>query len=108
MRMSCGRAEYLPEIRGSAMLHLTLKRLNASVLFVFQSAVNGFIQASGGKVGLNASINSLRMVLVKPRVQFPQLLRCEHVYSARNLLYRVYSHGPLRYLAGQDCHAGPV
>jgi hypothetical protein len=79
----------LPKIRSSAMPHRALERLNSTVLFVVQSAVDGLVQAACGKVGLNASIEGLRAVLVKPQVQFLQLSRRERCYCAFDLLDRV-------------------
>jgi hypothetical protein len=80
---------FLPKIRSSAMLHPTLERLNPTLFFIVQSAINGFVEAPRLKVGLNAGINGLRAVLVKPQVQFIQLLRRECLYTTFNLLERV-------------------
>ena len=45
------RTVTLPEIRSGAMMHSRLKRLNAAVFFVVQSAMNGFVETAGCKVG---------------------------------------------------------
>jgi len=68
------------------MLHLALKRLNPAVLFVVQGAMNGLVETARSKVGLNAGVYGLRMVPVKPQVQFVQLFRRERVYRTFNLL----------------------
>ena len=50
------------------MLHeaALLKRLNATVFLVVQSAVDCLVETACGKVGLNAGVNGLRAMLVKP------------------------------------------
>jgi hypothetical protein len=56
----------LPKIGGGAMLHRVLERLYASVLLVVQGALDGRVEASGRKVGWDASIDRRRAVLLKP------------------------------------------
>jgi hypothetical protein len=46
--------------------------------------MNGFVETTRRKVGLNVSIDGLGMMLVKPQVQFLQLLRREGAYCAFN------------------------
>ena len=43
-----------------------LKRLNATVFLIVQSAVDRFVETACGEVGLNAGVNGLRAMLVKP------------------------------------------
>jgi hypothetical protein len=57
-----------------------LNRLNAAVPFVGQSAANSLIQTACRQVGLHASIDGLRMALVKPRIQLAQLLLRQRIY----------------------------
>ena len=75
----------LPKIGGGAMLHRVLERLYASVLLVVQGALDGRVEASGRKVGLDASIDRRRAVLLKPHVQFLDFTRCERSDGAFNL-----------------------
>lgn len=74
------------------MLHPALKSLDLTVLFVVQSAIDGLVKTARRKVGLNAHIDGLRTVLVKPRIQLFQLRRCERPYSAFNFLNGVQTH----------------
>ncbi len=50
------------------MLHQAafLKRLKATVFLIVQSAANRFVETAFGEVGLNAGVNGLRAMLVKP------------------------------------------
>jgi hypothetical protein len=50
------------------MLHEAafLKRLNATVFLILQSAVDRLVETACGEVGLNAGVNGLRAMLVKP------------------------------------------
>jgi hypothetical protein len=50
------------------MLHEAafLKRLYATVFLIVQSAVDGPIETACGEVRLNAGVNGLRAMLVKP------------------------------------------
>jgi len=68
------------------MLHAPLKRLNPTVFFIIESAMNRFIKAAGCNVRLDTLIDKRRMALVKPQVQFVQLLRRERIYGAFNFL----------------------
>src|SRR5208337_4048326 len=54
-------------------------------------------EASRRKIGLNASVDRLRKVLVKPQVQLLYLLRRKSPYRAFNLLDSVWVHRSLRY-----------
>jgi len=60
----------VPKIGGGAMRHRGLERLCAAVLFVVQGALDGLVEASRRKIGLDASVDRRRAVLLKPRVQF--------------------------------------
>ena len=66
-----------------------LNRLNSAVLFVVQSAANSLVQTARRKVGLHASVNGLRMALVKPRIQLAQLLLRQRIYCMFDFLNRV-------------------
>jgi hypothetical protein len=59
-------AVFLPEVRSGVMLHPALKRLDATVFFVVQGAMNGVVKMACCKIGLDASVDGLRAVLVKP------------------------------------------
>jgi hypothetical protein len=50
------------------MLHAAafLKRLNATVFLIVQTAVDGLVETACGEVGLNAGVNRLGAMLVKP------------------------------------------
>src|ERR1039457_6922971 len=76
----------LPKIGGGAMLHWVLERPHAAVLLVVQSALDGRVEAAGRKIGLNASVNRRRVVLVEPHVQFLYFARRERSDGAFNLL----------------------
>ncbi len=76
----------LPEIRSGLVLHWELERSNATVLFMFRSVINRFIEPSSRKIGLNTSINRLGVVLVKPCVQFLDLSWAESLYRLFNFL----------------------
>src|ERR1700674_1972264 len=56
---------------------LGLERLCATVLLVVQSALDGSVEASGRKIGLDASIDRRRAVLLKPDIQFLYFVRRE-------------------------------
>src|ERR1700674_3904867 len=75
-----------PKIGGGAMLHWVLERLYATVLFVVQSALDGSVEASGVKIGLHASVDRRRAVLLKPEVQFLEFARRERSDGAFDLL----------------------
>jgi len=74
-----------PKIGGDAMLHWLLERLYAAVLLVVQGALDGRVEASGRKSGLDASVDRWRAVLLKPRVQFLDFARRERSDGAFNL-----------------------
>jgi hypothetical protein len=76
----------LPKIGGGAMLHWELERLGAAVLLVVQSALDGCVEASRRKGGLNATVDRRRAVLLKPCVQFLYFARRERSDGAFNLL----------------------
>ena len=88
------------------MLHEAafLKRLNATVFLIVQSAVDCLVEAACGEVGLNAGVNGLRAMLVKPRVQFFQFTRRKGLYCPFDLLNRV--HRPLHHFSGEINTAG--
>jgi hypothetical protein len=67
------------------MLHWVLERLRAAVLFVVQGALDGGVEAPGGKIGLDASVDRRRAVLLQPRVQFLDFVRRERSDGAFNL-----------------------
>jgi hypothetical protein len=50
------------------MLHESafLKRLNATVFLIVQSAADHLVETACGEVGLKAGVNGLRAVLVQP------------------------------------------
>jgi hypothetical protein len=100
------RAVMLPELGSCAMLHeaALLKRLNATVFLILQSAADCLVETACGEVGLNAGIDRLRAMLVKPRVQFFQFTRRQGLYRAFDLLNRV--HGPLHHFSGEISTAG--
>jgi Enoyl-(Acyl carrier protein) reductase len=91
------RGVCLPEIRCGAM---NLNRLNAAVLFVGQSAANRLVQTACRQVGLHASIDGLRMALVKPRIQLAQLLRRQRIYRTFDFLKRVQAPWPPPFILG--------
>ena len=75
-----------PKIGGGAMLHWVLERLYATVLLVVQGTLDGSVEASGLKIGLHASVDRRRAVLLKPHVQFLDFARLERSDGAFNLL----------------------
>jgi len=76
----------LPKIGGGAMLHRRLEGLCTAALFVVQRALDGRVEASGRKIGLKASVERRRAVLLKPHVQFLDFARLERSDGAFNLL----------------------
>ena len=74
-----------PKIGGGAMLHWLLERLYATVLFVVQGALDGRVEASGRKIGLDTSVDRRRAVLLEPYVQFLDFARRERSDGAFNL-----------------------
>ena len=76
----------VPKIGGGAMLHRVLERLCAAVLLVVQSALDGRVEASRRKIGLYASVDRRRAVLLEPRVQFLDFARGERSDGAFDLL----------------------
>lgn len=76
----------LPKIGGGAMLHWALERLCPTVLLVVQSALDGCVEGSGRKIGLNASVDRRRIVLVKPSVQLLYFARSERSDGTFNFL----------------------
>jgi len=78
-----------PKGRRGAMLHGELERPGATIRFVIQSLPNGCVEAAGGEIVCKTSIDGLRVVPVKPRVQFVQLFRREGVDGALDILYGV-------------------
>jgi len=83
----------LPKIGGGAMLHWGLERLCAAVLLVVQGALDGHVEASGRKIGLDASVDRRRAVLLKPCVQFLNFARRERSDGAFDFLDGVKAHG---------------
>ena len=75
-----------PKIGGGAMLHWVLERLYATVLLVVQGTLDGSVEASRLKIGLHASVDRRRAVLLKPDVQFLDFARRERSDGAFNLL----------------------
>jgi hypothetical protein len=75
-----------PKIGGGAMLHWVLERLYATVLLVVQGTLDGSVEVSGLKIGLHASVDRRRAVLLKPEVQFLDFARRERSDGAFNLL----------------------
>ena len=43
-----------------------LKRLDPAVIFVVQGAMNGLVETALRKIGLDASVERLRAIFVKP------------------------------------------
>jgi len=74
-----------PKIGGGAMLHWLLERLYATVFFVVQGALDGRVEASGCNIGLDASVDRRRAVLLEPQVQFLYFARRERSDGAFNL-----------------------
>jgi hypothetical protein len=74
------------------MLHAALERLNPTFCLVVQCPLNGFVETPRFKVGLNLGIDEVRVIAVKPQVQFVQLLRRERIDGAFNLLDSGYTH----------------
>ncbi len=68
------------------MLHWALERLRATVLFVVQGALDGRVEPSGRKIGLDTSVDRRRAVLVKPSVQFLDFARRERSDGAFDFL----------------------
>jgi len=85
----------LPKTGGGAMLHRVLERLCAAVLLVIQGALDGGVEASGRKVGLDTSVDRRRAVLLKPRVQFGYFVWRERPDGAFNFFDGVQAHGAL-------------
>jgi hypothetical protein len=73
------------KIGGGAMLYWLLERLYATVLFVVQGALDGRVEASGRKIGLDTSVDRRRAVLLEPQVQFLYFARRERSDGALNL-----------------------
>ena len=76
----------LPKIGGGAMLHWVLERPHAAVLLVVQGALDGRVKTPGRKIGLDASVDRRRAVLLKPCVQFLDFAWRERSDGAFNLL----------------------
>jgi hypothetical protein len=55
-----------PFDRKSAKAHPGLKRPDPTVYFVIQGAMNSLVEATRLKIGLNASIDGLRTISLKP------------------------------------------
>jgi len=68
------------------MLHWLLERLYATVLLVVQGALDGCVEASGRKIGLDTSVDRRRAMLLKPQVQFLYFARRERSDGAFDLL----------------------
>ena len=76
-----------PEIRVRTMDHATLKRLRCSGFMVGQSAIDTLVDATCSKIGPQLRVDRLRVVLVKPQMEFFPLPRRESVYGAFDFLY---------------------
>ena len=63
-----------------------LERLHATALLVVQGALDGSVEASGCKIGLNARVDGRWAVLLKPGVQFLDFARLERSDGAFDLL----------------------
>src|ERR1700686_2331721 len=63
-----------------------LERLRAIALLVIQGALDGRVEASGRKIGLDARVDRRRAVLLKPGVQFLYFARRERSDGAFNFL----------------------
>jgi hypothetical protein len=87
---------FLPELRGSLVLHLLLEGLHAAVFLIIQCALNGVINATRRQIRLNPCIDALWMMSIKPGTQLGQLSRCERSDSTLNFLYR-QGHSSLFY-----------
>jgi hypothetical protein len=62
---------------------------------VGQGAIDAVVYAARVKVGFKLLINWLRIMLVKPLIEFFALRRRKSVYRAFNLLYSVQVHASL-------------
>jgi hypothetical protein len=79
------------------MLHWVLERLHSAVRLVVQGALDGRVEAARSKIGLNASVDRLRIVLVEPRVQILQFARRKRSDRAFNVFDCVLAHGTASY-----------
>jgi hypothetical protein len=70
------------------VLHPALERLNPAFFLVVQSAMNSFVETARVKVGPNASVDRMRVIAIKPQVQFVQLLGRKRVYGVFDFLDR--------------------
>jgi hypothetical protein len=87
------------------MLHPIPKAAEDDCFFVAQSSLDGVIETARFKVGLDAGIERVR-VLVEPYVQFFQLLRRQRA-MARSISWTVFKpRGPRRYFTGEDYLGG--
>lgn len=60
---------------------------------VGQSTIDTVVDAPRVEVGLKLRVDRLRVLLVKPKIQFFSLLRRERVYSVFDVLYgAVHAH----------------
>jgi hypothetical protein len=85
----------LPKIGGGAMQHGALDGLCPTVPLIVQSALDGRVEGSGRKVGLNASVDRRRTVLVKPPVQLLYFARSERSDGKFNFLDGIYARETL-------------
>jgi hypothetical protein len=67
------------------MLHPSLKRLKTIVFVVAQGSLNGVVETASRKIGLNAGIEPV-WVLIEPYIQFFQLLRRQRADGAFDFL----------------------
>src|SRR5271165_4758088 len=88
-------AVIIPEIRVRSMYRHTLEELCVAGFMIGQSAINTIVDASGLKIGFELRVDQLRMALVKPPVQFIQLLRRERVCGAFDFLNRIHGLSPV-------------
>jgi hypothetical protein len=60
------RLVFLPKVGSGAMPHPALKWSGSTALFVIQSAMDSFVETARCKIGLKASVDGLRAILVQP------------------------------------------
>jgi hypothetical protein len=75
-----------PKIGGGAMLHWVLEKLYVTAFLVVQGTLDGSVEVSVLKIGLHASVDRRRAVLLKPEVQFLDFAPGEGSDGAFNLL----------------------